>query len=236
MTNQYKQSMAKREHEFTCNYLSKTATTNNIRRMRPDVKKLCRQPGPIAFEDTADVVEVSNTTERFVKAVDRLSENPMKTIPEEDELGTTQPQRGPTEGEKRQMRQAISNANYYENIKDTDKIETSFRARLSEIYSAHYSFICTPAGNHPRPRWAQISRMDQEVNDHVTRVAYAKQELISDVTQLRTFLREQLFDQYCLMKDTPMEKKNRTWLQYRRCIISRVEIGKHEMSMTKGDC
>ena len=216
--------MAKRQHDITSNDLSKTATDENVRKMQPEVKMLTRQPAPLKLEDTADVMEMLDIKEHFVKAVDRLAENAMKTIPEEDESGTTQPPQRQTEREVRQSRQAVFNANYYQEIQDDpNMIEDSFRPRLMDIYSAFYSFICCTSN---RPRWVMLSRMDKEVTDHVARVAYAEEQLKSDVKQLRTFLRKQLFDQYCLMRGTPMEKKDKTWLQYGECLSLGEENGK----------
>ena len=208
--------MAKREHDINSNDLSKTATADNVRKMQPEVKRLTRQPAPLKFEYAADVSEILHIREGFIKAVDRLAENAMTTIPEEDETCTTQPPRRQSEREVRQSKQAAANANYYQRIQDDpDKIETSFRPRLMNIYSEFYSFICCTIN---RPRWAKLFRMHREVTDHVARVAYAKQQIESDVNLLRTFLREQLFDQYCLMRGTPMEKKDKTWLEYGRCL------------------
>lgn len=220
--------MAKREHDITSNDLSKTATDDNISKMRPEVKRLTRQPAPMKFEDAADVMEILDIKEGFIKAVDRLAENAMKTIPEQDESGTNQPLQRQSERVVRQSRQAASNANYYQRIQDEpDKIETSFRQRLMDIYNEYYSFICTPN----RPRWAKLSRMDREVTDHVARVAYAKKQLQSDVKLLKTFLREQLFDQYCLMRSTPMEKKDETWLKYGKCLSLGERKGKRAKSL-----
>lgn len=236
MTSQYELSMAKRKLIFTSNYLSKTATEENVHKMRSDALRLHRQRIAIAFEDAADVVDILQTRHRFVKNVDELAKNPMKTIPEEDESGATHSRRQPTEKELHEIKEAILRTKKYESLQGTDKIERTFRTRLMEIYSAYHTFICTPVGKHPRPRWTQICRMDNEVTTHVARVAHAQQQLTSDVSQLRKFLREQLFDQYCLMRVTPMEEKDETWLQYGKCLLSGHEIGKGNKIIDEEDC
>lgn len=228
MTDFYNQSMAKRQHDITSNDLSETATDANIRQMQPKVRRLTRELTPPKFESAANVVEMLDMREGYIEAVDSLAENVMKTIPEEDESGTTQPPQRQSEREARQSRQAVSTANYYQEIQaEPDTIETSFRPRLMAIYGAFHSFICCTSN---RPTLAKLSRLDREVIDHVARVAYAKQQLESDVKQMRTFLREQLFDQYCLMKGTPMEKKDKTWLRYGKSLSSGTEICRREKS------
>lgn len=225
--------MVKRQHIITSSYLSETATDENVRKMRLDAYKLYRQRVAIAFEDAADVEDILEIAGRFVKAVDELATNPMKTIPEEDESGATHSQRRATENEVRQIRQAVRNTKNYRLLLDsTNKIKESFRTRLMDIHSAYYTFICTHVGEYPRPRWAQICRMDNEVTAHVARVAHAEQQLTSDVALLRKFLREQLFDEYCLMRGTPVEMKNEIWLRYGKCLSLGQEIGKCERSLT----
>ena len=230
MTHQYERSMAKRHFDITSNYLSKTATLNNIRRMRPDVQETYRQRGSIAFQDAANVGDLLDNTHRFVKAVDGLAKNPMETIPEEDELHY---HRQPTEKESLQINQSRLNAKNYERLLSTEEIKSSFRARLMDIHSACCTFICTPISKHPRPRWGQICRMDREVTAHVAHVAQAQRQSTSDVAKLIDLLRGQLFDEYCLMKETPLEKKDKTWLQYGKCLILGVEICKGGKSLTQ---
>lgn len=232
MTNHYERSMAERQHAFTSNFLSETATDDNIARMRPDALKLHRQRKVMTFEDAADVVEILDIAESFVKAVDELAENPMETILE-DEIDATRSWRQPTEKELLQTKQAILRSRNYQRLQDTDEIEDSFRSRLMEIDTAYYDFICTPIGKHPRPRWAQICRMNKEVTAHVAHVAQRQQQLTSDVEQLREFLRGHLFDEYCMMKGTSMEEKDKTWLQYGKCLISGHGIGKGENPLMK---
>lgn len=226
MTNRYDQSMAKRRHLVTSNFLSKTATTNNIRMMGRKVKKICYQRQLIALEDTACVLRIQKTAKTFVTAVDELARNPMETIQEEDGLGATHSQRQPTRKEMLQIKQAIRNTRDYETLQESDDLEGSFRARLEDIYSVHHSFICTPVGKHPRPRWAQICRMDKEVTSHVAQLCHLQQQSASDATKLREFLRVQLFDEYCLMRGTPAEKKDKTWLEYGDCLVLGQKTGK----------
>lgn len=234
MTNRYEQSMAKRYHEFTSNCLSETATADNINRMRADAKKRHGQQGAIAFEDAADIEDLLEKADRFIEAVDELAKNSMKSIPEEDESGATYSRRRPTVNESRQIKKAILNSkNYDQLLQSIDKIKKSFRPRLMDIYTTCHDFICTPVGKHPRPRWAQICRIDKEVTAHVAHVAHIQQQVTSDVAQLEDFLREQLYDQYCLMRETPMEKKDETWLQYGDCFILGPKNGEDERSLTK---
>ena len=234
MTNRYEQSMAKRHHEYTSNCLSETATADNIDRMRADAKKRHRRQVAVAFEDAADIEDLLEKTDRFIEAVDELAKNPMKTIPEEDESGAIYSRRRPTVNETRQIKKAILNSkNYDQLLQSIDKIKTSFRPRLMDIYTTCHDFICTPVGKHPRPRWAQICRIDKEVTAHVAHVAYIQQQVTSDVAQLEHFLREQLYDQYCLLRETPTEKKDETWLQYGDCLLLGRKNGEDERSLTK---
>ena len=236
MTSQYKQSMAKRQHLITSNHLSETATGENIARMSPEVKKLYRQKiaFAFAFQDAANSEDVFENAGRFVEAVDELATYPMNTIPEDDESRTTDPNRLPTGKQYRKIKQATGKIQYHGSLlASTSKIEDSFRDRLLDIHTIYHMFICTKVGHTPRPRWSQICRLDREVNDHVARVAHAKQQLTSDVAQLRDFLREQLFDEYCLMRGTPMEMKNETWMQYGKYLMSEHEIGECERSLRK---
>lgn len=235
MTSQYKQSMAKRQQRVISNHLSETATDENIARMSPEVKRLYRRKVAIAFafEDAADSQGASISAERFVKAVDEFTTYPMNTIPE-DESRTTNPNRLPTGKEYRKIQKATGQIQYFGSLlASTTKIEDSFRNRLLDIHTIYHMFICTKVGHTPRPRWAQICRLNREVNDHVARVAHAKHQLTSDVAHLRDFLREQLFDEYCLMRGTLMEMKNETWMQYGKYIMSGYEIGKCERSLSK---
>lgn len=70
---------------------------------------------------------------------------------------------------------------------------------------------------HFRPRPAQTGHVEEETNAHV---ALAQEQLTTDVAHLGDFLRGRLFDQYCLMRETPMDQKDRTWLKYGECIIA----------------
>lgn len=97
-----------------------------------------------------------------------------------------------------------------------DKTRRSFEARLKKIFCTCKNSICTPFSNHFRPRPAHIGDVIEENN---AEVALAQEQLTSDVAQLKDFLRGRLFDQYCLMRDTPMEKKDKTWLKYGECIM-----------------
>lgn len=227
--------MTIRQHVIDSNKLSKTATHENVRKMRHDVKKRyrCRPKPPSKFADAARV-EVSRTKEEFLQDMDNLAQR-LKTIPEEDVTGTIQLPQRRTEREQRRDKQAISNAKIYRNLLDDEDADLgkSGRKRLEVIYDAYYNFICTSN----RPRWAQLSRMHREVTDNVARMEYAKEQLKSDVTLLRTFLREQLSDQYCLMRETPMEKKDETWLRYGQCLSLVKEIGEREDdNETNGNC
>ena len=226
--------MAERQRLFTSNFLSETATKDNVGRMSPKVENLYRQRAVIAFEDAANVEEILEIANQFVTTVDELSKNPMKTIPEEDESGATHSRRQPSEKEVLQTKQAILKAKKYQTwLQCFDKIKESFRARLLEIHSDYHAFICTPVGKHPRPRWAQICRIDREVSTHAAHVAHVRQQLISDVAQLKDFLRGELFDEYCLMRGTAMVEKDEMWLKYGKCLVLGLENGKGEKSLTK---
>ena len=235
MTSQYKQSMAKRQQLVLSNQLSETATDKQIAKMSPEVKKLHRRKFAIAFafEDAAQSGDVLKNAGRFLETLDELTTYPMNTIPE-DESRTTDPNRLPNEKEFRKIKKAIGIMQYHGSLlASPTKIEDSFSHRLMDIHNIYHMFICTKVGHTPRPRWAQICRLDREVNDHVARVAHAEQQLKSDVTHLRSFLREQLFDEYCLMRGTPMEMKNETWMRYGKYLMSEHEIGKSERSLSK---
>ena len=236
MTNLYKQSMTKRQQLVISNQLSETATDGNVAKMSPEVKKLHRRKFaiPFTFEDAADCENVLKNAGLFLETVDKLTTYPMNTIPEDNESRTTDPNRLPTEKEFRKIQKAIGIMQYHGSLlASPTKIKDSFRHRLMDIHTIYHMFICTKVGHTPRPRWAQICRLDREVNDHVARVAHAEQQLKSDVTHLRSFLREQLFDEYCLMRGTPMEMKNETWMRYGRYLRSGHEIGKSERSLSK---
>ena len=234
MTGQYERSMVERQRLFTKNFLSESATKDNIGRMSPKVEKLYCQRAVIAFEDAAQGEEILEMATQFFTTVDELSRNPMKTIPEEDESGATHSQRQPTQTEVLQTQQAILKAKKYQTwLQGVDKVKESFRARLLEIHSDYHAFICTPVGKHPRPRWAQICRIDKEASTNVAHVAHVRRQLISDVAQLKDFLRGQLFDEYCLMRGTAMVEKDETWLKYGKCLVLELEIGKGEKSLTK---
>ena len=209
MTRHYEQSMAEREHLMTSRFLSKTATADNVKRMSAAVKEKYHQPDPIPFEAAANMADLPEITARFAMKVDKLSMVPMKTIPE----GAICSNRQANEKERLQIEQAMSHLYYYQVLQKTDHIEKSFR-QLEVMTFICDQFIRTPVDEHPRARWAQICHLDKEVNDHVARVAYTRQQLMPEVAQLRNFLRGQLFDEYCLMRGTPMEEKNETWLQY----------------------
>ena len=231
MTNQYEQSTAKRQQLVTRNLLSTTATSNNIAMMRPDTEERYRRQDDVEFENTADSESVLTNARWFIETVKDLSQNPMETIPEEEAFGAACFPRKPNEKEKDQIKQAIKNTRYYEKLRDSRiKIENSFRTRLDEIYSICHGFICVSVGKHTRPTWAQICRVDREVTNHVARV---QQQLTSDVTNLREFLRDQLFDQYGLMRETRKEKKMEIWLTFGRCIVLGHANSKCEKPLTR---
>ena len=233
MTNQYKQSMAKRQQLYISNHLSETATDINIAKMSPEVKKLHRQKVAIAFafEDAAESGKAVKDAGIFVEAVDKLATKAMNTIREDDESRTTDHNRLTTGKDLRKIKNAIEIMKYHGSLLvSPTKIEDSFRHRLMDIHTIYHMFICTKVGHTPRPRWGQICRLYREVDDHVARVAHAEQQLKSDVAHLRSFLREQLFDEYCLMRGTPMEMKNETWMRYGKYLMSEHEIGKYERS------
>lgn len=228
MTKHYEQSMAKRHRIITSNFLSETATDDNIGKMDDETAEKYRQRGSLAFKHEArDIGEILKERRRFTEAVNELSHYPMMTVPEEHEFGHS---RWPNQIEYQQIKQAMNNTTRYEELRDNQKIKRSFKARLDEIYSANHEFICAPIDKHPRPRWAQIRQMDREVTTHV---AHVQHQSTSDVIQLRGFLLDRLFDEYCLMRETPEEKKNKTWLKYGKCIVSGWENGKCEISLTK---
>ena len=194
--------MTTRQHLFNSNFLSKTATRANIRRMSPEVRKEYDRQDVLALKDTADVGDILNSAGAFVWTMDKLKKHRMETVPELEELGDS-------------TGQAIKNRQNDERLKDSDKTRRSFGARLKEISCTCYDFICTPFRKHFRPRSAQIAYVNEDINAHV---ALAQEQLTSDVAQLMDFLRGRLFDQYCLMIGTPMEKKDKTWLKYGECI------------------
>ena len=224
MTIQYEKSMEKRQDLIHSNFLSKTATRDNICRMSPDVKREYNKRGVVGFEGTAEVEDILDIAGRFVKNVDELKENPLETIQEVEDLD------GSIEMELLRIKQAIKNTEKDEQLKHSDQIWRSFRVRLMEISSTCYDFACNPLGNPFRPRLAQIGCLSMEVNAHV---ALAQEQLTSDIAELRDFLRGRLFDQYCLMRGTPKEKKNKTWLKYGECIILGYDDSKCENSPTK---
>lgn len=209
MTDRYKQSMTTRQHLFNSNLLSETATRANIRRMSPEVRKEYDRRDVLALEDTADVGDILKSAGGFVRTMYKLKKHRMETVPELEELGDS------TGIELLQIEQAIKNRQNDERLKDSDKTRRSFGARLKEISCTCYDFICTPFRKHFRPRSAQIAYVNEDINAHV---ALAQEQLTSDVAQLKDFLRGRLFDQYCLMRGTPMEKKDKTWLKYGECI------------------
>ena len=220
--------MAQRHHEITSNQLSVTATADNVSRMSKHVKKQHRQQNSFRLEEEADISGLRNR-ERFIKEVDGQAKNAMTAISEDDETNATPARRQLTQKELHQTRQAILNSRKYDELlEDTDKIKDSFRARLRDIYSICHDFICLPVDRPARPRWVQIRRIDREVNAHVAKFAHDRQQVASDVAELKDFLRGQLFDQYCLMKETPMEKKNETWLRYGKSLLRGKEIGEQE--------
>lgn len=232
MTNQYKQSMAKQQQLYISNHLSETATDKHIAKMKPEVKKLHRQKvaTAFAFEDAVVSGGAMKNAGRFFKEVDELTTYPMNTILEDDESRTTDSNRLPTREEVRKIKKAINIMQYHGSLlASRSKIEDSFHRRLMDIHTIFHMFICTKVGHTPRPGWGQLCRLDREVNDHVARVAHAQQQLKSDVAHLRSFLRDQLFDEYCLMRGTPMEMKNETWMRYGRYLVSEHEIGDGEI-------
>ena len=195
MTSQYERSMAKRQHLMTSNFLSETATKNNIRRMRPDTQKRYRQRGAIAFNDAADVDYVWEILDEYAKKKDGLLSNPMETVLEVDESGHS------TDIESLLTKKVVSGIENFGQHKDST-----------------------------RTRRAEVGREDRGPTAHIEP---DQRQLTSDVTQLREFLRGRLFDQYCLMQDTPMEKKNATWLRYGKCIILGYQNSKCANSATK---
>lgn len=232
MTNRYDRSMARRRHDFTKNRLSETATEDNVGKLDSDALKLYHQRATIAFGDMAVVDDVLEIASRFVEAVDELAKNAMDTIPEEDELGAIHSGPQLTVRERLRCKQAISNTeNYQQLLQSTYKIKDTFRVRLREIHSICHQFICPRAGKHPHPRWAQIRRIHREVTDHVANVA--QKQVTFEVAKLRVFLRGQLFDEYCLMRGTPMEKKDETWLRYGKCVMLGKKNSKCGKSLTK---
>lgn len=202
--------MTTRQHLFNSNVLSKTATRANIPRMSPEVRKKYDRRDVLALQDTADVGDILKSAGYFVWTMKELKKPSMESVPELDELGDS------TGIELLQIEQANKNRQNDKRLKDSDKTRKSFGARLKEISCTCYDFICTPIRNHFRPRSAQINYVNEDVNAHV---ALAQEQLTSDVAQLKDFLRGRLFDQYCLMRGTPMEKKDKTWLKYGECII-----------------
>ena len=178
--------------------------------MGPDAEKIYLKRGGIAFEDAADIDDTLEIAKQFIKDVKEVSNNLLETIPEEDEVDHS------TEIGSLQIKQAENSTDDYERLKHSNEIKRSFKARLGEISSTCYNSICTSFGHHARQRRARICRVDMGVTPHV---ASLQQQLTSDVTQLRDFLCGRLFDQYCMMRGTPKEKKNETWLKYGECII-----------------
>ena len=218
--------MARRTHLTTSNSLSRTATEFNIGKMRPEVHDRYRQRGTTAFEGAEQVKETFEVATEWAKYVVDLKEKPMETITEVDECGDEA-----AEMKKLQKKQAKKNWLMYERLKDSDRCARSFGARLEEISSACYNFVYTNVGDRLRPQWDEICLADEEVEAHLATV---RQQVSNDVSQLRDFLRGRLFDQYCLMKDTPEEKKNPTWLAYGKCIISGNSNGECGNSLTEG--
>lgn len=192
--------------------------------MGPDAEEIYLKRGGIAFEDAADVDDTVEIAKQFIKDVKEVSDNLLETIPEVDQSDHS------TEMESLQFEQSITDKDNIERLKDGNDIKRSFRARLGEISSTCYNSICTSLGHHARQRRARICRVDTGVAVHV---ASLQQQLTSDVTQLRDFLRGRLFDQYCMMRGTPKEKKSETWLKYGECIILGHKNSKCENGLTK---
>ena len=210
MTTRYHQSMAQRHRLITSNFLSETATRYNTWTMQHEVRERYNERGLIAFEDTADVGDTMSIALWWAKKVVGLSKNALGTIQEEEE---DEDEDSPRLKIAR-TRQAIDNWENYERLMKSDETEESFRGRLMEISSTCHEYIWPPIGYHPRPEWDQISREEGEVNAHV---ALVLQQLIWDMSG---FLRGRLFDEYCLMRETPQERKDPTWLEYGKYIIS----------------
>ena len=235
MTRNYEWSMAERQRLITSNFLSETATDENIDMMRSSIYRKYRRTNKIAFEDAADVLAVLEIADGFVRAMDELSKDPLETIPEEDDGGTTRAPRRPTEMETLQICQVTESMLYYEGLSSRNEVERSFQTRLEDIIDDCRLFIRTPVGNHPRPRWAELCRMDREV---AAQVAWVQGQVASDVAELRDLLRRRLFDQYCLMRDTPAERNDETLLIFGQWAVlgspsRKCEIRHRSM---KGDC
>ena len=202
--------MAQRHRLITSNFLSETATRRNTWKMECEVRERYNERGLIAFEDAAGVGDTLAIAYRWFKKVTDLSKNRLGAIQEEEE---DEDEDSPKVKIAR-TRQAIDNWEKYERLMESDEIEESFRGRLMEISSTCHDYIWPPLGCHPRPEWDQISREEWEVNAHV---ALVLQRL---TWEMSGFLRGRLFDEYCLMRATPEERKDATWLEYGKYIIS----------------
>ena len=210
MTNRYNQSMAQRHRLITSNLLSETATRCNTWTMQRKVRERYNEQGLIAFEDAADVGDILAIANWWFNKVMDLSKYPLGTIQEEEE----DKDEDSPKVKMARTRQAIDNWENYERLKESDEIDVSFRGRLREISSTCHDYIWPPLGYHPRPEWDQIAREEWEVNAHV---ALVLQQL---TWEMSGFLRGRLFDEYCLMRETPQKRKDPTWLEYGKHIIS----------------
>ena len=171
--------------------------------MDRDLKHRHRQRYHGRFEHQADSNGALVTTNRFKGKIDDLLGMRMETIPEEDifepvpltyqltsvettlrenEFDAATPSCRRRAAAKEYLQNQIREAKHFLGVlgklQDSYRIEADFRPRLDEIYGAFALFITTPVGQYPRPSWAQLCRMEEEVTTHV------EQRLASDMTQL----------------------------------------------------
>ena len=208
--------MAQRHFPLTSKYLSKTATGYDKKTMEREIRKRSRERRMIAFRNGARYNKTLATAYYWLRKVINLSKNPMETIQEEDE---DEDEDSPRVKIAR-TRRATDNWENYQRLIESDEIEESFRGRLMKISSTCHDYIWPPVGYDSRPEWDQISREESEVNVHV---ALVLQQL---TWEMSGFLRGRLFDEYCLMRETPQKRKDPTWLKYGRYIISEERNGK----------
>lgn len=208
--------MAQRHFPLTSRYLSETATGYDTKTMEREVRQRYKQRRLLAFRNGAPYNDTLANAYYWLKKVINLSKNPMETIQEEEE---DEDEDSPRVKMARTGR-ANDNLEKYQRLIESDDIEESFRGRLMEISSTCHDYIWPRLGHLPRPEWDQLSREESEVNVHV---ALVLQQLTWDMS---VFLRGRLFDEYCLMRETPQERKNPTWLKYGRYVISEERNGK----------
>lgn len=197
--------------------------------MERDVLKKYHSRVTIEFEDLAVVEDLLGIASRFDKARKKLTKNAMESIPEEDESGARSRQ---AEKKRRQDKKVLRIKEYYRRLlKSEDKIEKSFKAKLLRFHFVCHKFIFPKAGRDPRSVWPQIRRDRREVTAHVANVR--KKHVKYEIPRLRDFLRGQLCDEYCLMRGTPMEKKDKTWLRYGKYVMMGEENSKCRKALTK---